>query len=205
MSIIAKEFPDGIRRCSWVPFQRSYYVRYHDEEWGRCVRDDRVHFEMLCLEGAQCGLSWNTILRRREEYRTAFHNFDVDHCAALSDAELGEIAAGKRGGIIRNRAKVNSVRHNAHVFKEIQAEFGSFDAYVWKFVENQTVVLGEREHPTVTAESRELAADLRERGMKFVGPTTMFAYLESAGMYNCHAPGCFAFEECGRQCEKADE
>lgn len=190
-----KQFPDGKTRCAWVPFERVYFVRYHDEEWGRAVHDDRVHFEMLCLEGAQCGLSWNTVLRKRDAYRAAFHGFDVGACAAMSDEELASIAAGERGKVIRNRAKINSVRHNAQVFKNIQAEFGSFDAYVWRFVDGGTVVLGNGTKPTVSDESRALSADLKRRGFKYVGPTNLFAYLESAGMYNCHTEGCFCFKE----------
>ena len=155
----SKVFPDGKTRCSWVPRDKQYYIDYHDEEWGRSVHDDKLHFEMLCLEGAQSGLSWATILRKRNGYRSAFHGFDVDACAALSEEDLSAIAQGERGDVVRHRAKVNSVRNNARTFKQIQEEFGSFDAYVWKFV----------------------------------GPTTMFAYLEAAGLYNCHATDCCAF------------
>lgn len=161
--------------------RRSYFVKYHDDEWGRCVYDDRLHFEMLSLEGAQCGLSWNTILPSTISMLTAL-------CAMQNLQTLG----------LGNGARFSTPQCYC-----VQEEFGSFDAYVRKFVEDETIVLGEREHPRVTGESRELAADLRKRETKFVGPTTMFAYLEAAGLCNCHAPECFAFKECGTQSEEA--
>jgi DNA-3-methyladenine glycosylase I len=179
-------------RCSWVPEDKPDYARYHDTEWGRPVHDDRKLFEMLILEGAQAGLSWYTILRRRDGYRKAFKNFEPDKVAKLSDAELKKILA--TGDIIRNRLKVFSARKNALVFLAIQKEFGSFDAYVWQFVGGKPKVNRPRSMKDLQAHSTEsdaLSKDLKKRGMNFVGSTIVYAFMQAVGLVNDHMRGCY--------------
>lgn len=182
----------NIKRCSWVPLSKHYYVHYHDTEWGVPIHKDVTHFEMLILEGAQAGLSWETILRRREGYRAAFHNFDPRVVAEMSDAELETLLTNPN--IIRNRLKVFSARKNARVFLEIQQEFGSFDKYVWQFVGGKPKINrpnSMQELPAVSPESAALSKDLKKRGMSFVGSTLMYAYLQGAGLVNDHMVECF--------------
>ncbi len=180
------------KRCDWLPADKPDYAAYHDNEWGVPVHDDRVLFEMLILEGAQAGLSWYTILRRREGYRKAFKSFDVVKLSKLTDSQLEELL--KNGDIIRNRLKVFSVRKNAQVFLAIQKEFGSFDAYLWRFVGGQTKVNRPKSlkdiKPT-TPESDALAKDLKKRGMSFVGSAIMYAYMQAVGLVNDHMRDCF--------------
>lgn len=180
-------------RCEWLgPNAPDFYVDYHDNEWGVPVHDDRHLFEMLILEGAQAGLSWVTILKRRDGYRKAFHKFDVKKLAALSDEALEKIL--QEGDIIRNRLKVFSVRKNARVFLDIQKEFGSFDTYVWRFVGGKPKIgkwKSIREIAPTTAESDALSKDLKKRGMSFVGSTIMYAYMQAVGMVNDHTQTCF--------------
>jgi DNA-3-methyladenine glycosylase I len=190
---------DGKRRCGWVNVGKPYYVAYHDEEWGRSVHDDRQHFELICLEGAQCGLSWDIILRKRAGYRQAFCGFDAQSCAALSDEHLERVVAGKEGDVVKNRAKVWSVRKNAESFLAIAAEFGSFDHYVWRFVDGETLVSAPESYKslaTTTSVSDQLAKDLKQRGMSYVGSTTMYAYLQAAGLVNDHEVDCFCYHDC---------
>ncbi|MCC6425846.1 MAG: DNA-3-methyladenine glycosylase I [Phycisphaerales bacterium] len=179
-------------RCLWLPPDKPDYTHYHDHEWGVPVRDDRMLFEMLILEGAQAGLSWYTILRRREGYRKAFNGFDPGKVARLTDAQLERIL--KDPGIIRNRLKVFGARTNARIFLAIQREFGSFDAYLWPFVGGEPRINRPRTlkdiKPT-TAESDALSKDLRNRGMTFVGSTIMYAYMQAIGMVDDHTQGCF--------------
>ena len=178
-------------RCSWVPLDKPDYVAYHDDEWGIPVHDDRHLFEMLILEGAQAGLSWYTILKRRDGYRQAFHNFDPMKCSALSDVDLDLIL--QTGDIIRNRLKVYSVRKNALAFMTIQKEFGSFAKYLWNFVEDKPIVNHPRSMADVKAtspESDKLSKDLKERGMSFVGSTIMYAFMQAIGMVNDHFVDC---------------
>ena len=175
-------------RCSWVGDQPDY-IRYHDTEWGVPVHDDRLLFEMLCLEGAQAGLSWYTILKRRDGYRKAFNNFDPGKCARMSDAELEEVLAA--GDIIRNRLKVFSVRRNAQAFLAIQKEFGTFDAYLWGFVGGQPKINHHAKAPVTSPESDALSKDLKRRGMSFVGSTIIYAYMQAVGLVNDHMIGCF--------------
>jgi DNA-3-methyladenine glycosylase I len=180
------------KRCSWVPEDKPDYVAYHDEEWGRPVHDDQKLFEMLILEGAQAGLSWYTILKRREGYRKAFKNFDPAKVARMTDADLKKVLA--TGKIIRNRLKVFSTRKNAVVFTSIQKEFGSFDAYVWRFVGGRPKVNRPRsmkEVPARSSESDALSKDLKRRGMSFVGSTIMYAYMQAVGLVNDHMVGCY--------------
>lgn len=179
-------------RCGWVSADKPDYVHYHDTEWGVPLHDDRQLFEMLILEGAQAGLSWYSILKRRHGYRAAFRQFDVKACAALTDAELENILA--TGDIIRNRLKVFSVRKNAQAFLAIQAEFGSFDTYIWGFVGGQARV-NRPEHlkqvPVSTKESDTIAKDLKKRGMSFVGSTIIYAYMQAVGLVDDHVASCF--------------
>ncbi|HEX4845239.1 MAG TPA: DNA-3-methyladenine glycosylase I [Geothrix sp.] len=178
-------------RCGWCGTD-PLYVAYHDEEWGVPQHDDLRLFEKLVLEGAQAGLSWITILRKREAYRRVFHGFDPVKVAAMTDAELARILADP--GIVRNRLKVFSARENARAFLAVQREFGSFDAFLWSFVNgrprvNQPRTLGEI--PAVTPEAEALSRALKKRGFKFVGPTIMYAYMQSMGLVDDHLTTCW--------------
>jgi len=179
-------------RCPWVGQNKPYYEHYHDTEWGIPVHDDQKHFEMIILEGAQAGLSWETILKRREGYREAFKQFDPNACAKLSDVYLETLLTNPN--IIRNRLKIFSTRQNARVFINIQKEFGSFDAYAWQFVHNETRInrpQSLQNIPTQTKESEALSKDLKKRGMSFVGATIMYAYMQAVGMVDDHIQNCF--------------
>lgn len=182
----------NLNRCGWVGSNKPHYEKYHDTEWGVPVHDDIKHFEMLILEGAQAGLSWETILKRREAYRQAFKQFNPQAVAQMSDEELKALLSDS--GIIRNRLKVFSARNNALVFIEIQQEFGSFDAYVWRFV-NHVPKVNRPETlkaiPVSTPESDALSKDLKKRGMSFVGSTIMYAYMQAVGMVDDHIISCF--------------
>jgi DNA-3-methyladenine glycosylase I len=180
------------KRCVWVPLDKPDYVRYHDEEWGRPVHDDRLLFEMLILEGAQAGLSWYTILGRREGYRKAFKSFEPAKVARLTDAQLEKILA--TGNIVRNRLKVFATRKNAKVFLAIQKEFGSFDAYVWRFVGGKPKVHRPRTRRDFRASSEEsdaMSTELKKRGMTFVGSTILYAYMQAIGLVDDHQADCF--------------
>jgi len=181
------------KRCSWATkSNKEFYIQYHDKEWGIPVHDDQKHFEMLILEGAQAGLNWETILKRREDYRKAFHNFNVTKVMNMSDQELQALM--ENSAIIRNRLKIYSARHNAQIFLHIQKEFGSFDNYIWGFV-NHAPIINERQNiteiPATTKESDALSKDLKKRGMKFVGSTIMYAYMQAIGMVNDHLIECW--------------
>ncbi|HEV7999919.1 MAG TPA: DNA-3-methyladenine glycosylase I [Planctomycetaceae bacterium] len=179
-------------RCGWVPANKPDYVKYHDTEWGKPVHDDQRLFEMLILEGAQAGLSWYTILQRRDGYRKAFKSFDPKKVARMTDAQLENLL--KNEAIIRNRLKVFSTRKNAQVFLAIQKEFGSFDDYVWRFVGGKPKVNRPKSlkdvQPT-TRESDALSKDLKKRGMSFVGSSIMYAYMQAVGLVNDHTVDCF--------------
>jgi DNA-3-methyladenine glycosylase I len=180
------------KRCAWLPTDKPDYVVYHDTEWGKPVHDDRLLFEMLILEGAQAGLSWYTILKRREGYRKAFKNFDPVRVSRMTDAELKRVLT--TGDIIRNRLKVFSTRKNALVFRSIQKEFGSFDAYVWEFVGGKPKVNRPRTMKDLrpsSVESDALSKDLKKRGMSFVGSTIIYAYMQAVGLVNDHMPDCY--------------
>ena len=184
-----------IIRCGWVGTGKPFYEAYHDTEWGVSVHDDRHFFEMLILEGAQAGLSWETILKRREGYRAVFKNFDVAKVAAMTDAELEKALLDER--IIRNRLKVFAARKNAQVFRTIQKEFGSFDAYVWRFVggkPRQGYRKTLKDVPAQTAESDALSKDLKTRGMTFVGSTIMYAFMQATGLVNDHVADCHCYK-----------
>ncbi len=181
-----------MKRCPWVGENKPHYEQYHDEEWGVPVHDDRKHFEMLLLEGAQAGLNWETILKRREGYRAAFRAFDPKAVSLMTDAELDELL--HHANIIRNRLKIRSARQNAKVFLSIQLEFGAFDHYVWSFVHGKTKCNSPtsiQEIPTQSPESMALSKDLKKRGMSFVGPTIMYAYMQAVGLVNDHLKSCF--------------
>lgn len=181
-----------IIRCAWVPDNNPIYQKYHDEEWGVPVHDDKKHFEFIVLEGAQAGLSWITVLKKREGYRKAFFDFDVKKCAKMTDEELEEQI--KNPEIIRNRLKVFAVRKNARVFIEIQKEFGSFDSYIWSFVGGKTIHNNPKsisEIPATSPESDKLSKDLKKRGMTFVGSTIIYAHMQATGLVNDHTEDCF--------------
>lgn len=164
---------------------------YHDHEWCHVSHDDRFQFEMLCLEGASVGLSWKTIMHKREAYRKAFHGFDIDKCAAMTDAELEALMEDT--GLIRNRAKIFSVRKNAQIVKELQAEFGSFDAYLWGFTGGERIDghwKTPEEIPTVSDISREMSRDMKKRGIGFVGPVITYSFLQAIGIVNDHLEDC---------------
>jgi DNA-3-methyladenine glycosylase I len=177
-------------RCAWAE-NDPLYIRYHDEEWGVPVHDDRILFEMLILEGAQAGLSWLTILRKRENYRRVFHNFDARRIAEFSEADIAKCLTD--AGIVRNRLKVQSTVTNARSYLAVVEEFGSFDAYIWQFVkgapiQNARQKLGEV--PARSAESDAMSKGLLKRGFKFVGSTICYAYMQAVGMVNDHLVTC---------------
>jgi DNA-3-methyladenine glycosylase I len=186
---------DGVRRCDWAGSDPEM-VAYHDTEWGVPVHDDPTHFEFLVLEGAQAGLSWSTILKRRSGYRKAFAEFEPAKVARFTPAKVERLLTDT--GIIRNRAKVNATVRNARAFLEVQEEFGSFDAYIWDFVGGRTIVNKWRrtaQLPPTSAESEALSKDLKRRGFGFVGPTVCYAHLQAAGLINDHLVGCFRYAE----------
>jgi len=186
---------DGRRRCDWATGSGEMQA-YHDTEWGVPVHDDRTHFEFLVLEGAQAGLSWATVLKRREGYRKAFAGFDPQKVARFTPGRVEKLLADP--GIIRNRAKVAATVANARAFLAVQDEAGSFDAYIWGFVDGQPKVNRWRrieQLPATSAESEALSKDLRRRGFRFVGPTIVYAHLQAAGLVNDHLVGCFRHGE----------
>jgi DNA-3-methyladenine glycosylase I len=185
---------DGRKRCSWAT--GPWLIPYHDTEWGVPVHDDRTHFEFIVLEGAQAGLSWLTILKRRQDYRRLFAGFDAAVVARFTPARLQKILGD--ASIIRNRRKVESVVGNARAFLAVQEECGSFDAYLWDFVDGQPVVNRWRSTdkvPATTALSDTVSADLRSRGFRFIGPTVCYAHLQAVGLVNDHLTSCFRYGE----------
>jgi len=183
-------------RCGWCLNGDEQYVRYHDEEWGVPVHDDRKQFEFLMLEGAQAGLSWATVLKKRENYRKAFADWDWEKVARFTPARLEKLLLDP--GIIRNRLKVESAVKNARAFIAVREEFGSFDAYIWRFVDGRPKRNAWREMkdiPAVSAESDALSKDLKKRGFKFVGSTIVYAHMQATGMVNDHVVDCFRHRE----------
>ncbi len=175
---------------------KPYYLAYHDEEWGVPVHDDRVHFEFLVLEGAQAGLSWDTVLRKREGYRKAFDQFDPQRVARYDQQKIDTLRQDT--GIIRNRLKIHSAVRNAKVFLQIQEEFGSFDRYVWDFVGGKPIINAWKdmsEIPATSAQSDALSRDLKKRGMNFVGSTIIYAHMQATGMVMDHTTDCFRYAE----------
>ncbi|WP_103665377.1 DNA-3-methyladenine glycosylase I [Gracilimonas amylolytica] len=184
------------KRCEWVEGQFPEYIDYHDTEWGVPVHDDRVHFEFLILEGAQAGLSWSTILKRREGYRNAFADFNPEEVARFDEAKVQELKQDPE--IIRHELKIRSAISNARHFLDIQNEFGSFDTYVWTFVEGEPIVNhweSIKEVPATTKESEALSKDLKKRGFKFVGSTIIYAYMQACGLVMDHTTECFRYQE----------
>ena len=176
-----------IERCSWAGDDETY-IRYHDEEWGVPTHDDKELFEMLVLESFQAGLSWITILKKRENFRKAFDGFDVEKVAGYSEDKVEELRQNE--GIIRHRGKISSAINNAQIFIEIQKEFGSFDEYIWGFTDGEII---KAEFKTESELSKNISKDLKKRGMKFVGPTIIYSYLESIGIIDNHQENCFKF------------
>ena len=187
---------DNKKRCQWVPLDKPLYVKYHDEEWGVPVHDDRLLFEFLILEGAQAGLSWSTILNKRENYRTAFDHFDPQKVAQYDQKKIDALL--QNSGIVRNRLKIAAAVQNANAFLEIQAEFGSFDVYIWKFVNGKPIInqwKTLKEIPAKTPLSDTISKELKKRGFKFVGSTIIYAHMQATGMVNDHTTDCFRYQE----------
>ncbi len=186
-----------MRRCEWAKTDLS--IRYHDTEWGVPVRDDRRLFEFLILEGAQAGLSWETILKKRDSYRAAFNHFDARKVARYDQRKIDQLLADS--GIIRNRLKIASAIENAKSFLAVQKEFGSFATFVWQFVDGKPIQNrweSLKEVPAQTAESEAMSKELLRRGFKFVGPTICYAFMQAVGMANDHARYCFRHKEISR-------
>ncbi|NVJ45573.1 MAG: DNA-3-methyladenine glycosylase I [Cytophagia bacterium] len=184
------------KRCTWCENTFDDYIKYHDEEWGVPVHEDRTHFEFLILEGAQAGLSWATILKRRDGYRAAFADFDPEEVAQFSQEKVEALLLDP--GIIRNRLKVQGTVINAQKFLEVQKEFGSFDKYIWSFVGGKPIVNARKsikDVPATSPESDALSKDLKKRGFKFVGSTIMYAYMQACGLVNDHTKDCFRHSE----------
>ena len=184
------------KRCTWAG--KELMIRYHDEEWGVPLHDDRSLFQMLILEGAQAGLSWNTILNKRESYLRAFDEFDPPAIAKYDEQDVARLLGDP--GIVRNRLKVRSAIRNARAFLAVQEEYGSFDTYIWEFVGGRPVRNDRRsleEIPALTAESDAMSKDLKTRGFNFVGSTICYAFMQSVGMVNDHTIDCFRYAEIG--------
>jgi len=183
------------QRCPWVRGKNSLYVDYHDNEWGRPVHDDRHLFEMLILEGAQAGLSWETVLNKRERYKKVFENFDPQKVARFSSSKIEKLLLDP--GIIRNRLKINSTVSNASLFLGVQKEFGSFESYLWGFVEGKTLftkgIKTVKDYPVTTSISDKISKDLKKRGFRFVGSTIIYAYMQAVGLVNDHSEDCFLY------------
>ena len=189
---------DGVDRCWWGA-STAAYARYHDEEWGRPTRDARWIFEKLCLEGFQSGLSWLTILNKRENFRAAFANFDIDAVAQFDEGDVERLL--QDAGIVRHRKKIESTINNATRAREVRDEFGSLAAFVWQYEPSPGTRPDPMTHETLmtlskTPESTALSKELKRRGWSFVGPTTMYAFMQAAGIVNDHLPGCPAGEAC---------
>jgi len=185
-----------MKRCNWPTNELS--IRYHDEEWGKPLHDDRGLFEFLILEGAQAGLSWDTILRKRENYRKAFDGFDVNKVARYTDKKVEKLLQDE--GIIRNRLKIASAISNARAFLAVQNEVGSFDKYIWSFVDGRPIANRIKESsqvPVKTEVSDAICKDLKKRGFNFVGSTIMYAFMQATGMVNDHLVSCFRYKEVG--------
>lgn len=182
-----------VSRCAWTT-NDPLYLKYHDEEWGVPVHDDQKLFEMLCLEGAQAGLSWITILRKRENYQKAFSNFDPKKIAKYNSGKVEKLLLNE--GIVRNKLKISSFITNAKCFLDVQKEFGSFDKYIWQFTGGKTILnhwKSLKELPTKTNESELMSKDLKKRGFKFVGSTICYAFMQACGMVNDHTTNCFRY------------
>ncbi len=181
-----------LQRCPWLDLDKPDYVAYHDREWGVPVHDDRKHFEFLTLESAQAGLSWYTVLRKRTNYRNAFAKFDPAKVARFSATKVEQMLQDP--GLIRNRRKISAAVENARHFLAVQDEFGSFSAYIWRFVDGEPIVNEFRtlaDLPAISRESDALSKDLKSRGFKFIGSTVIYAHMQATGMVNDHVLDCF--------------
>lgn len=179
---------DNIKRCSWVNLNNSNYVNYHDNEWGKPHYDDNYMFEFLILESFQAGLSWECILNKREAFREAFDGFDYKKIAEYSDEKLAELAKDK--SIVRNKLKIRAAVNNAKIFIEIQKEFGSFSEYIWHFTNGRQIINRDGEIRAVSPLSDKISEDLKKRGMKFVGSTILYSYLQAVGVIDDHSEDC---------------
>lgn len=192
------------RRCGWVP-EDKVYMDYHDNEWGRPLYNDRDLFELLCLEGAQAGLNWLTILKRRENYREAFDQFDPEVIANYSDEKIEELIKNEK--IIRNRLKIKSVVNNAKVYLEITRREGSFASYIWSFVDHEPMInkwASLSDVPSQTELSKKMSIQMKKDGFKFVGPTICYAYMQSAGLVNDHIIECFCYKKVNKLIRKEE-
>ncbi|MEW4354744.1 DNA-3-methyladenine glycosylase I [Streptococcus pneumoniae] len=181
-----------MKRCGWVKENNPLYVAYHDEEWGRPVKDDQVLFELLCLESYQAGLSWETVLHKRVAFREAFYNYDVEKVAQMSDHELEKLLDNP--AIIRHKAKIFATRQNAAAFRRVQKEYGTFAAYLWSWVDFTPIdnpLKDYKDVPNKTVLSETISKDLKKRGFSFVGPVCVYSYMQAAGLVNDHEVECF--------------
>ncbi len=183
------------KRCDWST-KDPLYIQYHDEEWGVPLHDDQGLFEFLILETFQAGLSWITVLKKRENFREAFDNFDCEKVAVYGEEKVQELL--QDAGIIRNKLKIRAAISNARAFMEVQSEFGSFDTYIWNFVDGEAIqnaFQAMNEIPATTKVAEDLSKDLKKRGFKFVGPTVVYAHMQATGMVNDHIVDCFRYKE----------
>ncbi len=181
-------------RCSWVNEKNELYISYHDHEWGVPVCDDRLHFEILCLEMAQAGLSWETVLNKRLEYKKCFANFNPQKVAKFSEKKVNILLSNPK--IIRHRLKIESTINNAKCFLKIQKEFGSFNNYIWNYVGNKSIIQRHKkveDYPTRSQISDAISKDLKKRGMKFIGSTIVYSYMQAVGLTRDHHPKCFLY------------
>ena len=186
----------GQSRCAWVPLNDPLYVEYHDLEWGMPVHEDRLLFEFLVLEGAQAGLSWKTILHKRQAYRSAFDGFLPEIVSKYGETEIGRLMENQ--GIVRNRLKINAAIINARALLSVRKEFGSFDSYIWDFVEGKPVInkwTSIKEIPAKSPLSDRMSKDLLKRGFKFVGSTICYSFMQATGLINDHTTDCFRFSQ----------
>ena len=184
-----------VQRCKWAEFN-DLLRKYHDEEWGTPVHDDQLLFEFLILEGAQAGLSWNTILQKRENFRKAFDNFDYNKIATYGEKKVEELL--NNAGIIRNRLKIGATISNAKAILKVQEEFGSFNKYIWEFIDHNPIInkfKALEELPAKTEQSERISKALKKRGFKFVGPTIIYSFMQAVGMTNDHTVDCSRYEE----------
>lgn len=194
------------KRCSWCDENSEIYVRYHDTEWGVPLIDDNKLYELLILEGMQAGLSWHTILQKRENFFHALSHFDYRVIADYDEIKIDELLGNK--GIIRNRLKLGSTVKNAQVVLRLREEFGSFANYLWQYVDNQPIqnsFARVQDLPAQTELSQKISKDLKKRGMNFVGPTIMYAFMQATGMVNDHVTDCFRYHECAKMGKKVKE